>query len=231
MKKNFPGLFITGTDTNVGKTYVGVLIARALKAAGYRVGVYKPVASGCRREGRRLISDDALLLWRAAGEPGELDRVCPQCFEAPLAPHLSARAEGKELDRKLLRDGLDYWLACSDIVLIEGAGGLLSPLGENDYVADLARDFGFPLLVVARNALGTINHTLLTLHTAQTLCAGLKIAGIILNHPTPPGNDPSTTSNRQEIESRSTVPILAEVFWRTAGFDSSLDWTQLAWAR
>ena len=226
-----PGLFITGTDTNVGKTYVGVLIARALKAAGHRVGVYKAVASGCRREGGRLISDDALLLWRAAGEPGKLDRVCPQCFEAPLAPHLSARAEGKELDRNLLRDGLDYWLTCSDIVLIEGAGGLLSPLGESDYVADLARDFGFPLLIVARNALGTINHTLLTLHAAQTLHEGLKIAGIILNHPAPPDNDPSSKSNRQEIVSRSTVPILAEVFWKTAEFDSSLNWSQLARAR
>jgi dethiobiotin synthetase len=228
MKQNIPGLFITGTDTNVGKTYVGALIARELRAAGHRVGVYKPTASGCRREGNLLISDDALLLWRAAGEPGALDRVCPQCFEAPLAPHLSAQAEGKQLDRKLLRDGLDYWLARSDIVLVEGAGGLLAPLGENDYVADLARDFGFPLLVVARNALGTINHTLLTLHAAQTLYGGLKVAGIILNNPTPPGNDPSTTSNRQELAAHSTVPMIAEVFWGTAGFDRSLDWSQLA---
>jgi dethiobiotin synthetase len=227
MKQNIPGLFITGTDTNVGKTYVGVLIARALKAAGHRLGVYKPVASGCRREGHLLISDDALLLWHAAGEPGELDRVCPQCFQAPLAPHLSARAEGKEIDRKLLRDGLDYWLACSDFVLVEGAGGLLSPLGENDYVADLARNFGLPLLIVARNALGTINHTLLTLHAAKTLCEGLKIAGIILNHPTPPGNDPSTTSNRQELASRSTVPVLDEVIWKAKDFNREVDWHDL----
>ena len=227
MKQNIPGLFITGTDTNVGKTYVGALIARALKAAGHRVGVYKPVASGCRREGDRLISDDALLLWQAAGEPGELDRVCPQCFEAPLAPHLAARAEGKEIDKNLLRDGLDYWRACSDIVLVEGAGGLLSPLGDNEYVADLARDFGFPLVVVARNALGTINHTLLTLHAAQTLHGGLKIAGIILNHPAPPGDDLSIKSNRQEIESRSTVPMLAEVFWGAMTFDREPDWPQL----
>lgn len=222
-----PGLFITGTDTNVGKTYVGVLIARALKAAGHRVGVYKPVASGCRREGDRLVSDDALLLWRAAGEPGELSRVCPQCFLAPLAPHLAARAEGKEINRKLLRDGLDYWRARSDIVLVEGAGGLLSPLGDNEYVADLASDFGFPLVIVARNALGTINHTLLTLHAAKTLHSGLKVAGVILNHPTPPGNDPSTSTNRQEIASRSTVPILAEVLWGTLTFDRELNWINL----
>jgi dethiobiotin synthetase len=223
-----PGLFITGTDTNVGKTYVGALIARALKAAGRRVGVYKPAASGCRREAKRLISDDALLLWRAAGEPGEFGRVCPQCFEAPLAPHLAARAEGKEIDRKLLRDGLDYWISRSDIVLVEGAGGLLSPIGDDEYVADLASDFGFPLVVVARNALGTINHTLLTLHAAQTLHGGLKVAGIILNHPTSPGNDPSINSNRQELVSRSSVPVLAEVFWEGAEFDRELDWSYLA---
>ncbi len=127
-----------------------------------------------------------------------------------------------------MRGGLDYWRACSDIVLVEGAGGLLSPLGENDCVADLARDFGFPLLIVARNALGTINHTLLTLHAAQTLHGGLKVAGIVLSHPAPPGNDPSTKCNRREIESRSTVPVLAEVFWGTTRFDGAPDWPQLA---
>jgi dethiobiotin synthetase len=231
MKHNIPGLFISGTDTDVGKTYVGVLIARTLKSAGHRVGVYKPAASGCRREGDRLISDDALLLWRAAGTPDEFDRVCPQCFQAPLAPHLAAQAEGKQIDKNLLRDGLDYWLNCSDIVLVEGAGGLLSPLGDADYVADLARDFGFPLVVVARNALGTINHTLLTLHAAQTLHNGLKVAGVILNNSTPPGDDLSTNSNRQELASRSSVPLLAEVFWEADGFDRELDWCSLAKGR
>ncbi len=227
MDQKIPGLFIVGTDTNVGKTYVGALIAHRLKAAGYRVGVYKPVASACRREGDRLISDDALLLWQAAGEPGELSHVCPQCFQAPLAPHLAARAEGKEINRQLLRDGLNYWQACSDIVLVEGAGGLLSPLGDNDYVVDLARDFGFPLIIVARNALGTINHTLLTLHAAQTLYDGLKVAGIIFNHPAPPGDDPSIHSNRQEIESRSTVPVLAIIPYQARNFDRPIDWLHL----
>ena len=221
-----PGLFITGTDTDVGKTYVGTLIARALKNAGYRVGVYKPAASGCRREGNRLVSDDAMSLWRAAGEPGEFEKVCPQCFLAPLAPHLAARAEGKEIDKKLLRDGLDYWRTRSDIVLVEGAGGLLSPLGDNDYVADLAHDFGLPLIVVARNSLGTINHTLLTIHAAKTLHGGLKVAGIILNHPAPSGNDSSVDSNRQEIEIRTSVPVLAEVFWGEKSV--AVDWIQRA---
>src|SRR5258708_35422490 len=97
------GLFITGTDTEIGKTYVASLIARALVSAGHRVGVYKPAASGCRRQGDSLVSDDAVALWRAAGSPGTLAEVCPQVFAAPLAPYLAATAEGRELDAALLR--------------------------------------------------------------------------------------------------------------------------------
>ncbi len=218
MKTNIRGLFITGADTNVGKTYVGALIAHALKAAGHRPGVYKPVASGCHREGVRLVSDDAELLWRAAGEPGELDRVCPQCFEAPLAPHLAARAEGKEIDRELLRDGLAYWLERSDVVLVEGAGGLLSPLGDNDYVADLARDLGFPLVIVARNALGTINHTLLTLHAAQTFRGGLPIAGIVLNHTAPPATIPASKPTAGKSNPARPYPCWRKCFgkWKNS---------------
>ena len=228
MCKHLPGLFITGTDTEVGKTYVAALIARSLRAAGHRVGVYKPAASGCREVQRELVSDDALRLWEAAGRPGELDRVCPQRFRAALAPNLAAREEGKRLDADLLRGGIDYWRACSDIVLVEGAGGLMSPLGEEEYVADLAYDLGFPLVVVARNALGTINHTLQTLIAAATFRDGLAIAGIVLNHPTPPSEDTSTATNRQELAARCVPPILAEVGWEADGFDVDVDWFPLA---
>ena len=107
MSNSVRGLFITGTNTGVGKTYVAALIARALAAAGRQVGVYKPAASGCQREADGgLISDNALALWNAAGRPGELKRVCPQRFEAPLAPHLAAAREGKRLDAALMRSGL-----------------------------------------------------------------------------------------------------------------------------
>src|SRR5688572_13986316 len=180
MSKHVPGLFITGTDTGVGKTYIGCLIARSLRAAGLKVGVYKPAASGCRREGDTLVSEDAVALWKAAGSPGELDRVCPQRFVAPLAPHLAARAEGRSIDESLLRSGLDYWLQRSEIVLVEGAGGLMSPLSDEDYVAHLAADFRLPLIVVARNALGTIHQTLVTLITAAAFEEGLPIAGVVL---------------------------------------------------
>ena len=222
------GLFITGTDTGVGKTYVAALIARALLAAGRRVGVYKPAASGCLcgADGQ-LVSEDALALWEAAGRPGPLDRVCPQVFAAPLAPHLAAKAEGKTLDGPQLRTGLEYWRSQSEIVLVEGAGGLMSPLGEEDYVADLAHDLGFPLVVVTRNVLGTINATLQTLITAAVFREGLTVAGVVLNHP-PSVAAPSQASNRDELVRRSVSPLLAEVACGATRFDGDVDWFGLA---
>jgi dethiobiotin synthetase len=229
MTHNHPvGLFITGTDTEVGKTYVAALIARSLRAAGLRVGVYKPAASGCGLVGDVLVSDDALELWEAAGRPGELDRVCRQRFRAPLAPHLAAREEGKRLDSRLLRSGIEYWQARSDVILVEGSGGLMSPLGDDEYVADLAYDLGFPLVVVARNALGTINQTLQTLIAAASFRDGLEIAGIVLNQPAPPPGDLSTATNRQELAARCGPPILAEVAWGGKSFDAEVEWLALA---
>jgi dethiobiotin synthetase len=228
MNERLPGLFITGTGTGVGKSYVGAMIARQLAADGRRVGVYKPAASGCRTEGGRLVCDDAIALWEAAGRPGQLARVCPQCFQAPLAPHLAARAEGRQLDPALLRSGLDYWLERSDFVLVEGAGGLMSPLGDEQYVADLAEAFAWPLVVVAENALGVINATLQTLVAAAAFGGGLPVAGVVLNRTRPPGDDPSLATNRQELSARSRVPILAEVVFGAERFDVSIDWLRLA---
>ncbi len=222
------GLFITGTGTGVGKTHVGAMIARALREAGYRVGVYKPAASGCRRVRGKPVSDDALALREAAGRPGPLHRVCPQCFLAPLAPHLAAREEGRRLDPRLLRRGLEYWRRRSDVILVEGAGGLMSPLGDDEYVADLAFEFGFPLVVVACNRLGTINETLQTVIAAAAFRDGLPVAGIVLNHPVPPCDDPSAATNARELAHRCVAPLLAEAGWNAAEFDRKVDWASLA---
>lgn len=227
-RKPVRGLFITGTDTEIGKTYVAALIARSLATAGHRVGVYKPAASGCTLEGDTLVSADALALWQAAGSPGTLQDVCPQCFAAPLAPHLAAAAEGKRLDAALLRRGIEVWLDRSDIVLVEGAGGLMSPLGDDEYVADLAYDLGFPLVVVARNTLGTINHVLQTLIAASTFREGLDVAGIVLNQSQPAGDDVSTASNAREIRRHAVPPLLAEVNYREDKFEPEPDWFRLA---
>jgi dethiobiotin synthetase len=223
------GLFVVGTDTGVGKTRVAACIAAALTRAGLRVGVYKPAASGCRRLGKTLISDDALALWQAAGEPGELRAVCPQRFAAPLAPHLAAREERKEIDARLLRTGIDYWRRRSDIVIVEGAGGLMSPVGEREYVADLAEDFGYPLIVVAPNRIGTINCTLLTLLAAAARPKPLPIAGIVLSDVLPPDcGDPAVHSNRMELETRCVPPVLAHLRHNARAFDAPVDWLRIA---
>lgn len=228
------GLFITGTHTGVGKTYVTALIARALVRQGLRVGVYKPVLSGFDTDlaagGDPASSqDDDVVLWRAAGQPGELRFVCPQRFAAPVAPPIAAHLAGGAVDPRLLREGARYWQQHSDIVLVEGAGGLMSPVTDDEYVADIALDLGFPLVVVAANELGVINQTLQTLITAATFQSGLEIAGIVLNHTHPPDPaDASLASNRTELARRCSPPVLAELAWQAEDFDASIPWHDLA---
>jgi dethiobiotin synthetase len=220
------GLFITGTGTGVGKTYVAALIASALRDAGKRVGVYKPVASGCEIHAGQLISLDAIALWEAAARPGTLEQVCPQRFAARLAPHLAARAEGRRVDPKMLRDGLEFWRTTTDIVIVEGAGGLMSPISDDEYNADLAAEFGFPLLIVAANVLGTINATLQTLITASTFRSGLHVTGVVLNSPNETVDDPSGESNAKELARRCERPLLATVEYG-GGLDQTVDWWRL----
>jgi dethiobiotin synthetase len=202
------GLFVAGTDTGVGKTYVACGIIAALRARGIRVGAYKPAVSGSINGPGSPIWEDLLRLQSALGGKAEFERICPQRFRAPLAPPVAARLEGKQVDVGLLRSGIDWWRARADFIVVEGAGGLLSPITEAESVADLAASFGFPLVIVARASLGTINHTLLTLEAART--RGLSVAGIVLNHATPPDPaDSSWESNPGELEKRCMAPILA----------------------
>ena len=228
LKKPPHGLFVTATDTEVGKTYVTTLIVKSLVEAGHRVGVYKPSASDCVPDGHHLLSEDAVALWEAAGRPLNLDAVCPQRFRAPLAPHLSARSEGKEMDTKLLRSGIEVWADECDIVVVEGAGGLMSPISDDEYVADIAYDLGYPLVVVAPNMLGVINQTLQTLITAACFRDGLSVAGVILNDSQVFEGDMSVDSNQHEIASRSTAPVLSRLRYNAKEFENEIDWMALA---
>lgn len=198
-RKRMPtrGLFVTGTDTDVGKTFVGAIIVRSLTRQGYRVGVYKPVASGCQIVGGELQSSDAVALWDAAGRPGPLSEVCPQRFAAPLAPNLAAAAEGRSVDPQLLRGGLESWTDRCDLVVVEGAGGLFSPISHSDFVVDLAKELAYPVIIVAANRLGTINATILTIQAAER--AGLQVAGVVLNTTERRPGDPSQASNAIEL--------------------------------
>ncbi len=223
------GLFVTGTDTEVGKTHVAAAIARQLRAEGRRVGVYKPAASGCRREGDQCVAEDAEILWEAAGRPLTLQAVCPQAFAAPIAPHRAAREEGRRVDADLLRRGIEAWYADFEIVVVEGAGGLMSPMSDDDYVADVAFDLGYPLIVVAPNVLGVINQTLQTLITASTFRDGLDVAGVVLNQLRPPADcDASAASNLEELRARCVPPVLGCLAWQGGQIEPQVDWQTLA---
>lgn len=248
------GLFIVGSNTEVGKTWTTCAIARHLVSAGARVGVYKPAASGAEYRQGRLVSTDAEQLWEAAGRPLTLHDVCPQVFRAPLAPHLAARAEGRELDAALLRSGLRrWWTADWDIVLVEGAGGLLSPISDHDLVADVAMDLGLPLLLVVPNALGVMSQALQTALAAIAYrrnlpellrqrddhdghdspapdSTGLRLRGIVFNQPRPPAaGDQSLTSNRVELAKHCSLPVLGELPYGAQEFQPAIDWW--AWMR
>lgn len=136
---NLRGLFITGTDTGVGKTDVAAAIISALRSRGVRVGAYKPAASGSTPGPNGPVWDDVARLQAALEEEIPAEQICPQRFQAPLAPPVAARMEGKEVDAALLRSGIERWRDRAEIVIVEGAGGLLSPLTDSESVADLDR--------------------------------------------------------------------------------------------
>ncbi len=205
------GLFITGTDTGVGKTAVTSAAVRWLRMAGISVGAYKPAASGCEPSPQGgHVWGDVESLFDALGERFPRERICPQTFVAPLAPPVAAEAEGRQVDGRLLRSGADWWRDRVDVLLVEGAGGLLSPLSDTDNVADVAADLGFPVLIVARVGLGTINHTLLTIEAARA--RRLCVCGVVLSEAVPlPEADVSWRTNPRELQRRCDVPVLAVV--------------------
>lgn len=206
MKCKPNGVFVTGTGTDVGKTFVSSLIAANLYRRKFELGIYKPVSSGCVMRDGELVSEDARSLWLAAGQPGSLHDVSPQRFELAVAPNVAARSVGEQVDARRLRDGFTVW-ADAKLILVEGVGGLMSPISDEDLVADLAADFCLPLIVVVANRLGCINDTLQTLVAAQHY--GLTVNGIVLNDVVGEVADSSTESNLQEIGRLSDVqPII-----------------------
>ncbi len=171
-----PGLFITGTDTDAGKTVVSCAIARGLRSAGIDVGVMKPAETGVPVEGPY----DARALIEAAGVSDSLELVCPQQFDLPAAPLASARAEGREVDLDAIDAAYQEIDRRHECVLVEGAGGLLVPITETLDMAGLADRLELPVLLVARASLGTINHTLLSVQACQQ--RGLELLGVVFSH-------------------------------------------------
>jgi len=174
-----PGLFITGTDTAVGKTIIASAIAYALNQRGNRVAVCKPIATGCvhRREG--LVSEDAEMLAQHADTLHPLDLVCPQRYAEPLAPSVAAERAGKPIDWTAINRAIQLMSRDADVIIIEGVGGAMVPLDDRHTVLDLAQWLNLPTVIVARPGLGTINHTLLTLHALRS--KNINIAGVVIN--------------------------------------------------
>ncbi len=213
-------LFFAGTDTDVGKTYVSALVARSLHDRGHRVGVYKPVASGCPQVGNELVADDAVHLWTAAGKPRSLEEVCPQKFEAPLAPPVAATAEGRTVDSPKLFGGARDWLDDSEVLIVEGAGGLMSPLADDLLCADLVEQFApCRLVIVAAQRLGVIHQVVATCEAA--CYRKIRPFGIVLCC-TDPHPDPSAETNLQQISVHCDVPVLGCVTFGATTLEPSI---------
>jgi dethiobiotin synthetase len=198
------GLFVTGTDTGVGKTEVSCALVAAARADGLDLGAMKPAQSGVG-PGE---PGDAQRLRAAAGEVDPPELVCPYTFAAPLAPGVAARLAGVEVRLEVILEAARVLAARHAALLVEGAGGLLVPLTPRHTYADLAVALGLPVLVVARAGLGTVNHTALTVEALRA--RGLAVAGVVLNR-TSAESDPSVPHNAAEIERLTGAKVLASL--------------------
>ncbi len=210
------GFFVTGTDTGVGKTVSACALVRGLRSRGVEVGVFKPIETGVGREGPL----DAIALRQAAEVDDDLSDICPLQFSLPAAPNVAAEHEGRKVDLRALEQAYARIRARHEFVIVEGAGGLLVPLNDEFDMADLAREFELPLLLVTRTALGTINHTLLSIHEIESRTQAL--AGVILSHATgelSPADDANLSHLRRVLGSR----IVGEVPHLRAGKAASAD--------
>lgn len=193
------GVFIT--DTGVGKSRVGAALAHLLRVRGVRVRPRKPVESGCSMGPDGLVPHDAAILRAAAGG---IDPVCPYRLQAPLSPERAAELEGMTLCLGQLHAACLSGIESGDFLLVEGAGGFYSPLASGALNADLAGGLGLPVLMVAADRLGTLNHTLLTVEAVRM--RGLALAGLILNQPVPQP-DPAM-DNAADLARWLQMPVL-----------------------
>ncbi len=194
-------LFLTGTDTDVGKTYVAALILRALRAEGIDAVGMKPICCGDRT--------DALLLHTASDGCAELNDINPVWLRTPAAPYTAAMIENRAIDLALIRETFAKLREAHECVIVEGVGGWRVPITDAYFLSDLAAEFALPVAVVVANRLGAINHALLTVESIRA--SGQNCAGVIFNEL--PGTEPGipTTTNRSVLESLLAVPILFDV--------------------
>jgi dethiobiotin synthetase len=206
---SIPGLLVTGTDTGIGKTVVAGAIAAWFGKQGARVGVFKPIASACVRRREGLVSEDAELLAHCADSPYPLDMIAPIRFLEPLAPGVAAHRVKEPIDWAIAERALRTIVHSSDVLVVEGIGGIMVPMDAKHTMLDVAAWLKLPALVVARPGLGTINHTILTVEALRR--AGVGVAGVVINRY--PAENPTVAeeTNPRAIEKWGNVPVLCIV--------------------
>lgn len=211
------GFFITGTDTGVGKTIITGALILGLRLLGIKACGMKPVETGCLREGDVLVPSDGMFLKSIAHMEESVYLVSPCCFEKPLAPLTASQIEGTTADLAKITGAYAQLRGIYDAVVVEGIGGLLVPIKQDYSVLDLAKEFGLPVVVVARPGLGTLNHTMLTVDCA--IKAGLPVAGIIINYHYPPEDTIAEETNPDTLKQISPVPVIG-IFPYLRDFDT-----------
>jgi len=203
------GIFITGTDTGIGKTFIASGLLRAMKAMGVNACPMKPVETGCKTNRGKLIPHDTLELIRASGKEEPLDIINPYRLKHPLAPSVSAELEKVIIKKKKILTAYKYLLKKYDITIVEGAGGIMVPVYKNYLFLDLVKDMRVPVIIVSRPGLGTINHTLLTIDSAKK--RGINIIGVIINYASKTKKGLPEKTNPKVIEKLGKVPVLGVV--------------------
>jgi dethiobiotin synthetase len=198
------GFFVTGTDTEVGKTIVTSALAKCLNKK-FQVGVYKPTQSGIED----MLESDGGLLWQAIDQRGSLEDVVTYSFKDPVAPLIAAQLAGVEIEWERIIANYQSLCAQCQVILVEGAGGFLVPIAPGKTIADLAQDVNLPVMIVARPNLGTVNHTLLTIEAIRK--RGLEVAGIIINNWEEDNFGPTELTAPKLMEEYSGIPVIMKL--------------------
>jgi dethiobiotin synthetase len=201
------GLFVTGTDTGVGKTLVACALLRAFAARGLRALGMKPVASGARPAPQGLVNEDVEQLAAAGNVHAAPSEINPYCFEPPIAPHIAAQRAGVTIELARIESAFRALAARADVVVVEGVGGFLVPLAPHRDTAQLAQRLALPVVLVVGMRLGCLNHALLTLEAIAA--RGLALAGWVANHVDP--GMAAAEENVRALAQRIPAPLLARI--------------------
>lgn len=198
------GIFVTGTDTGVGKSVVAAAVCAALAARGTRVAAFKPVVTGLEKAPEEAWPCDHHLLAAATGGGQAPEDVTPYTFRAAVSPHLASELEGRPIDPAQITAAARRAAEATDVLVCEGVGGLLVPITLDYSVRDLAVELSLPVVLVARTGLGTISHSRLTVESARA--AGLHVAGVVMS-PWPERPEPIELSNRASVQALTGVGV------------------------